>query len=176
MSGWKERTGRGLKIATSAVLIAAGLLGAGRWHGYELMSVQSNSMLPVLKRGDAVLLNKRDTDPRPGDIVSYASPQDPRIVITHRVISVDNKTGMITAKGDSAAAADLPVPGWNVLGTAARSIPYAGFGLDALKHPLGLMAFVYAPAAGIVIAEARRLSRYYSGKAPRRYVLHYYVR
>jgi signal peptidase I len=143
------------------MLLAAGILYA-RMAGYELLSVQSDSMKPIMRTGDAVLLSKSDTDLTPGDVVSYASAENPRVVITHRVIGVDNKRGIISTKGDDTPLVDQPVPAWNVMGTVTHVIPALGFALNILKHPLGLLAVIYLPAATIVIAEIRRLSLYYA--------------
>jgi signal peptidase len=159
----------------ACMLLALTVVGS-RLKGYELLAVQSDSMRPLMSKGTAVLVDTRDASPRLGDVVSYQSPEDPRVIITHRVIGADYKRGIISTKGDATALTDSPVPAWNVIGTVHGVLPGLGFALDALKHPLGLIAVVYLPAVGIIVAEVRRLSGYYSGKGSRRYVLRYYAR
>lgn len=43
-----------------------------------------------------------------------------------------------------------------------KSIPKAGYGLDAMRIPLGLVAIVYLPAILLVVYELRRLNKHYA--------------
>lgn len=140
------------------------------------MSVESNSMSPVMHRGDAVLISKRDTSPRLGDVVSFASPANPKVVITHRVIGVDNHRGMIETRGDDTSLIDAPIPGWNIIGKVTHVLPKMGIVLGLLKNPLGLIVLIYLPALGVIISEIKRLSSYYTtGIHPAEHV-HYRLR
>lgn len=159
-------------LLTASLLLAAGFIYA-RLDGYELLSVQSNSMRPVMQRGDAVLVHTRDADVGIGDVVSYISPAHPDVVITHRVIGVDDTRGIIATKGDNTPLVDPPVPAWNIVGTVTWVAPEAGFMLNLLRHPVGLIAAVYLPALAIILSEVRRLSRYYATGRQYTRPLHY---
>jgi signal peptidase I len=173
---WKTYRMTIVKGAMLACLLVASLIGYARLAGYELMSVQSDSMSPSIHKGDAVLVNTRNPDPQVGEIVSFQSPINAKLVITHRVIGVDNHRGMIETRGDNTSLVDTPIPTWNVIGKVTRTLPKVGFVLSLLKNPLGLVAVIYLPALGIIIGEVSRLARYYAtGVNPSKRV-HYQLR
>ena len=155
-------------------LLVAGLVGFGKLQGYELLSVQSDSMRPVINTGDAVLADQSQRIPQPGDIVSYASPKDPTVILTHRVVSFDGQKGIFIAQGDNTSAPDPAAPVRNIVGTVRYSVPWAGAMLDFFRSPVGLILALYVPAAGIIIGEIRRLSQHFSGLGPDRYIHHRY--
>jgi signal peptidase I len=155
-----------------SMLLAAAMVYA-RFSGYELLSVQSDSMRPMMQKGDVVLLDKRDSNLKPGDVVSFMSPANPKLVITHRVIGVDNKRGIISTKGDNVSQVDTPVAAWNVQGTVKRVIPHLGFILNLLKHPVGLLVVIYLPAFGVILAELRRLNFFYATGIRANKAVHY---
>lgn len=165
----------GTAVSWTAVLLClllAGLVGFGKLQGYEMLSVQSDSMRPVINTGDAVLADRGQHLPRPGDIVSYVSPKDTAIILTHRVVSFDGKRGTFVAQGDNTSTPDPAAPIRNIVGTVHYSVPLAGAVLDFFRHPAGLILAVYVPAVGIIIGEIRRLSQHFSGLGPDRYIHH----
>jgi signal peptidase I len=151
-----------LNGAVLVCLVMAVGVGFARYSGYELMSVQSDSMSPVMHKGDAVLLNKHKSGPKLGDIISFVSPNNAKVVITHRVVGIDNHQGMVETRGDNASLVDQPIPAWNILGTVVTVVPAMGLVLHLLKNPLTLIVIIYLPALGIVISEINRLSAYYA--------------
>jgi signal peptidase I len=171
---------------TVVLLTTAALLLVVRLGGYELLSVQTDSMTPAIRTGAAVIVARADRDIREGEVVSYVSPQNdpqnPGVIVTHRVVSTDWKRGTFIARGDNSPVSDLPVPMSSLHGTVSRAIPLAGYGLDAFRDPFGLALVVYVPALGIIVEEVRRLTRHYSGNYPHssrrciRYVLYARVR
>lgn len=146
-------------LTMAAICLVMGLRAAG----YELLSVQTDSMAPAIRAGEAVVLQSADRDIKPGEVVSFSSLVNPRVVLTHRVVSVDWDKGTFIARGDSNDMTDRPVPLQNVRGTVSHSVPFAGYVLDALRHPLGLSVTVYIPALGIIVSEVRQLSRHFAG-------------
>lgn len=156
-------------------LLAVGVCYA-RYSGYELLSVASNSMSPVMHRGDAVLISKHTTDLRLGNVASFASPMSPKVVITHRVIGVDVHRGMIETRGDNTSLVDAPIPMWNIIGKVTDVLPKIGFVLDLLKNPLGLLIVIYLPALGVIVSEIKRLASYYATGIPPAEHVHYRLR
>lgn len=152
-----------LLVALLALLAAAGI-GYARISGLEVLSVQSGSMRPTLHAGDIVVIRQNAAGLSPGDIVSYRSPQNPRLLITHRLVNYDGASGRVTTKGDALAAADPPFSADRIIGRAERVLPGVGYGLDWLQRPLGLAAVVYAPAIILVAGELLRLLDYYRGR------------
>lgn len=153
-------------------LIAAGLLAVARLNGIRLLSAQSGSMAPAVRSGDLVLVRELVGLPRPGSVVSFQSADDPRVILTHRVVAVDARRGTFVARGDANATVDASAPVRNIYGVAVGSVPLAGHALDTLRHPLGLVLAVHLPAAAVVLSETRRLSRFYGGRLPGHYTLH----
>ena len=147
-----------------SLLISLALLstaGVYFWSakGLRYYGVQSDSMAPTLRVGDLVINEKvRPTEIKASDIISYISPADPRIVITHRVIRTDTQKGIIVTQGDNLSTADPPVPLNAVVGRSIQTIPSAGYLLDSLKNPLGLIAIIYIPVLVLAIVEFRKLS------------------
>lgn len=144
-------------------MIVLGLVMVLRASGYELLSVQSDSMAPAIQAGEAVVMRSDDRDIKAGEVISFVSPANPRVIITHRVVSVDLDRGTFVGRGDSNDMTDQPVSLQQVRGTVTHAVPYAGYLIDALRHPLGIVIAVYMPALGIIISEIRRLSLHFAG-------------
>lgn len=150
---------RALLIGYVCLVIAAAAVIAGLWKlGHlRLLSVQTDSMAPVYRPGDALLVGPA-SELRPGEIVSYMSPTNPGVIISHRLVSVDN---LLVTKGDNLPKPDVAFSETLVVGRAAASLPRLGYVLDFLHKPIGVALSVYLPASALVIAEIRRLSRYF---------------
>lgn len=155
-----------LTAVAAVVFVLSSLAGVALWRQQEvrLLSVQTGSMAPALRPGDAVAVRQVETaDLKPGDVISFRSPADPGVVITHRIVRVGSADGIITiiTKGDSNASADQPLKPSLVIGRVERSLPNAGYLIDFIHSPAGLIAGVYLPAAFLVFGELRRLTAYY---------------
>jgi len=153
-------------------IVAASLTGLALWRvqGDKLLSVQTGSMVPVLKRGDAVAIVKVDPKTlQAGEIVSYLSPVNSAVTVTHRVVRLDLKHGVVITKGDALAQPDPPVPLDLVLGRVRAQVPKIGFAINELHKPIGLVAGVYLPALGMVVFEVRHLARAYRRRHYRLY-------
>ena len=161
-SRWRKSSTVLLYGVVLLCFIAAASIGYARLSGYELLSVQSNSMSPVMHTGDAVLVSRRHAETQLGDIVSFTSPMNPKLVITHRVIGVDNRHGMIETRGDNTSLVDTPIPTSSIIGNTTHVVPKMGYILSLIKNPFGLLVLIYLPAFGIILAEVRRLSNYYA--------------
>ena len=141
-----------------AVISAAGVYF---WHvkGTRYYAVQSGSMAPALKVGDLLVdENIKASDLRPGDIVSYSSLSNPGLIISHRVWKNEAQANLLITKGDNLSNIDPPVAYSQVHGKAVKIIPYVGYGLDALRNPLGLLSLVYVPIIAVGLVEAKKLS------------------
>lgn len=157
----------GLLLVVAAVVLYAGV------SDYKLLSVASDSMYPALRHGDAVLRTKRVGQLAAGDVVTFRSPivtMGQTLEITHRVIAVDKKRGMVRTKGDHLMTPDSEVAIADITGKIIYAVPKVGLAVDFVRRPAGLMLVLYIPAFGIVWEEIRRLKTYYN-RAPRHYVL-----
>lgn len=149
-------------LATLLLLtVGVGSIILWRVQSVQLMTVQSASMAPAIQRGDAVILRPITGKINPGDVVSYRSPADQRVIITHRVVRVENTWKLIVTKGDNTSRTDNPVPMSALIGRVDARIAHAGYLVDFLRTPAGLIATVYAPAVFIILSELRRLTSRY---------------
>lgn len=155
-----------LTVAAAVVVVALCAAGYGLWRaqGMRILSVQTASMAPLLEPGDAVVVRQvAASDLRPGDVVSFyapsAAPGD-AVIVTHRIIGVD-RAGQFITQGDGNVAADGPLDPSLLVGRASHSLANAGYLVDFLRSPLGLLACIYLPALLLVAIELRRLVRYF---------------
>jgi signal peptidase I len=145
------------------VLIGAGLVYS-RATGAQLLSVQTGSMVPVLHKGDLVAVTRIPHGQLAvGDVITYVSPHDKRVTITHRIAALPSAQNgyRIITKGDANSASDQPIATSAILGKVNRHMPMAGYAVDAVRKPAGLLLLIYIPALAIMIDELRRLTAYY---------------
>jgi signal peptidase I len=134
-----------------------------RLQGYRLLSVQTASMLPAIRPGDAVLVRRTKANQlQPGQVISYTSPRNHAVVISHRLVAIDQRTGWLTTQGDALHTLDPSFPPDLVVGQVTALAPGLGRLLSGLRRPLGLALAVYLPAALIIGTEAVRLGRTYA--------------
>lgn len=166
-----------LRILPLLLVAVAGGFALLRAQGNQLLSVQTGSMVPNIRRGYLVAVNDVPLSQlKVGDVVTYKSTQESLkgATITHRIQelpSPENGQKFIT-KGDANPSADVPFSGDRIVGRVDRAVPYAGFALDFLSTPLGLLLVIYLPALFIIIDEIKRLAKHYEGQKPWRDLTH----
>jgi signal peptidase len=142
-----------LAIALIATLAAATNVGLRfERHGGRVMSVQTGSMQPMFSRGDAVIV--RPVAPgslRVGDIVSYRSLHDARVIVTI------HPGGSLTTKGDNLYGNDPDISQRAIIGQVRAVAPGLGHLQDWLRTPYGLIFAVYFPALLLIIGQVRRV-------------------
>lgn len=145
------------------VLLATSGLVLWKTEGLRFYSVQTGSMSPVLQPGDLVISVKTQPNHlQVGDIISYASPQNPQKIITHRIYQANLNKGYLVTKGDNLAYQDPPIAYSSVTSKAVKALPKLGYGLDFLHAPLGLISLVYLPATLITAYELQKLAGRYN--------------
>jgi signal peptidase I len=128
--------------------------------GDRTLSVQTNSMVPTFSAGDAVITQKVTLQNlRVGDVISYKSPADNKVIVSHRLIDIDYQTGKLVTKGDALELRDFSIPSRLVRGRVYLVMPGIGSFLDWLHKPTGLIVAVYIPAALVLMHELRRYIR-----------------
>ncbi|HKS99865.1 MAG TPA: signal peptidase I [Rugosimonospora sp.] len=157
--GWLDRAASailGLVVVAALAMIVAGLFGV------RLVVIESGSMTPTIRTGDAVLSRSMPaTQIRPGQIVTFNHPLL-HMPVTHRVVRVHAADGWIevTTKGD----ANHDTESWRVpvtgrVGHTLFRIPAAGYVLRAVTlRTAGLAALVLALAC-LGVAGLRRIWR-----------------
>jgi len=146
-------------------------------QGDQLLSVQTGSMVPNIRRGYLVAVEKVSTDQlQVGDVITYKSELSSLkgATITHRIIELPNAQNgqKIIVKGDANPSADEPFSPDRIVGRVHKAVPYAGFVMDFLSTPIGLLSIIYLPALFIVLDEIKRLSKHYEGQKPWKDITH----
>jgi len=81
------------------------------------------SMLPAIKEGDTITINKNIDNLKYGDIILYYNPSNQDdIYVLHRIIS-SVKDNMFLTKGDNNRYVDQPVRKSYIIGKAILIIP-----------------------------------------------------
>ena len=118
--------------AIGCVLVLAAITSLPWLTGHKAFNVLSGSMEPTLKVGSVVL----DTpisplDARPGDIITFADPQDADRLITHRLRAVTISGGRVAigaTKGDVNDVSERwSVAAGGTLGRVAYHLPGLGY-------------------------------------------------
>lgn len=144
-------------VAVAALLVLArGGAGSGDgWSaipGRRLFVVTSGSMSPTIKVGDAVIVKPIDP-PRAGslssgDVVTFRAANNPRFLITHRIVAVRTSAGgrkFYETKGDANASPDASsLEPSRVVGVVTRVVPRLGSVLVGLQTPGVLVTFLAA--------------------------------
>jgi signal peptidase len=94
----------GSVVLVIVVVIVGMVLGAWRFT-----VIDTGSMRPTLNPGDvAVLTSEHTAELKPGQIVAFHPPGEPRLTVMHRAVSVERKTTATTiqTKGDANNAKD----------------------------------------------------------------------
>jgi signal peptidase len=110
--------------------------------GNRIYVVLTGSMVPVFDPGSIVIDKEIKPDQvAPNDIVTFKDPRDPNVLITHRVVQINQKNGSLifVTKGDANNGKDpFVVPARNIIGKVNYSVPYLGYILEFSKSPAGI--------------------------------------
>ena len=128
----------------------------------ELLVVRSGSMSPTFNAGDAVIVRHSGSRPStaldPGTIVTFRSPANDGLLVTHRIVSVrtfGHAGPAYETKGDA-----NPLPDETILtrdrliGVVVGHVPRGGYALYALQRPQLLVAVIVA----VLLAQAAVMS------------------
>lgn len=123
---------------------------------YGAYVIVSGSMEPLIKVQDAVIIKRATMDTvKVGDVVTYRS-QDPAfygILITHRVVSIDEKDGekVYITKGDHNETIDrTPVYFYQIQGKVVMRIPKIGYLKYFLVDYYGWIIAIVLPSVAII--------------------------
>lgn len=118
----------------------------------RLLTVLSGSMEPAIHTGSVVAI-KPAAEYGVGDIITFGEISKTKVPTTHRIKDikiVDGQTLYIT-KGDANNGEDLePVSKKMIAGKVFFTVPFLGYGLAAIRNPIGFSLLIIVPA-GIII-------------------------
>ena len=150
-----------LVIITSCIIMFDSAIHPGKTpsiFGFKAMTVLTGSMSPEINPGDLVIVRniKESNALKVGDTVTYKNRDN--ILITHRVLEVNNSDGLKTyiTKGDANPVADVePVTQGQLEGTYITQIPYLGYIGMFVKTSTGIILLVVIPMLLIFGIEVR---------------------
>ena len=136
---------------------------------YGAYVIVSESMTPIIKKNDAILIKRVDANEiKIGDVITYKSEDATHygIMITHRVVSmVNDDMGEISfvTKGDNNNVADkTPVKESNIYGKVIMRIPKIGYVQYFLATSYGWIIAIAIPCMGIIIYDVMKLFKSFS--------------
>lgn len=113
-------------VLAAALLLAAAVWLPGVFH-MKAYVVKSSSMEPAIRAGSVIYVSqyKEQEQILPGDIVSFQAGE---VMVTHRIVSVNEKESLATTKGDANQVCDPePVPVEKIQGKVRFHIPGIGY-------------------------------------------------
>jgi signal peptidase I len=143
----------GVVVVSLLVLARGGADSGGGWYGLagrRLFVVTSGSMSPTIRVGDAVVVkpisSKRTDSLDAGDVVTFRAANNPRFLITHRIVAVRSSAGgqrFYETKGDANVSADPSVLNPDrIVGVVTRVVPRLGSIIVALQERDILLMFL----------------------------------
>src|SRR5699024_10311174 len=121
--------------------------GEPNLFGYQLKAVLSGSMEPEIQTGSIISIKEVD-DPtafQKDDVITYITEED--VLVTHRVMEVQQDGEVYVTKGDANDAADItPVMADNIVGSyTGFTIPYVGYVMNFANTNEGAALLLIIP-------------------------------
>lgn len=142
--------------------------GRPNLFGYEILTVLSGSMEPNIQTGSLIAVKPvaNLNSLQVGDVITYQSPDNPDMLITHRIVEVRKANGEISfiTKGDNNDSPDIaPVPSAYVVAKYQNiSIPYLGYILSFSKTQPGIILMMIIPGVILVVSQLIHIWRIFS--------------
>ena len=132
---------------------------------YKVLTVQSGSMSPAIYTGSLVFA-KPLNDYNIGDVITRRT-KDPKITITHRIISKDEIQGKIAfeTKGDANNSPDgEKFTKEGIVGKVFLSVPLLGYPVSYAKTTPGIILLIIIPAVIIIYDEIQKIRKEIANK------------
>ncbi len=110
---------------------------------YKILAVESNSMVPIFKKGDLLIIEKKSNYDT-GDIINFYLSENRKKNFTHRIIGKED--GYYITQGDNNKNKDgQPVDPSLVQGKLVRSFDFLGNIVLFLRSVVGIITFSIIP-------------------------------
>ncbi|HVT77062.1 MAG TPA: signal peptidase I [Acidimicrobiales bacterium] len=150
-------------LAVAAALTALSILVVPRAFGWRLVDVLSGSMTPTYPARSVLALEAvNPSRVRAGDVIAFHRGDDPRTLVTHRVVRVQRSAGQLSfvTKGDANDAADRdPVPASELRGRVVFGAPHLGWLVQTVHTPAGYAALLLFPGMLVIANEIGSIRR-----------------
>ncbi len=154
-----------LLILTVYIAVTSRMYGIPKAFGLQMYEVLSGSMEPGIRTG-SVIFDKpgvKVNSLKVGDVITFKAADDPKMLITHRIVKVKTQDGApaFQTKGDANDSADPSVvPAGNVVAQYDNiTIPYLGYYLNFMKSKVGIILLIIVPGALLILSTMFSLFR-----------------
>lgn len=135
--------------------------GPPKIAGRHMYIVLSGSMAPAFDTGSVIFVEPMEPENiNEGDIITYRGLGDSGLLTTHRVVGMEESGQDLEfiTKGDANDVNDPnPIPGTNLVGKVAMSVPYLGYLMGFGQSKQGLLVLVVIPGVLLIISESFKL-------------------
>ena len=144
------------------IVVTAGLLVLSTFPitgNIKFLIVQSGSMEPAMKTGSLAIIKPFDSY-KVGDIICFNQTNKTKPPISHRIYEIREVNGekIYITKGDANEEPDAnEIRKQDIMGKNLFSIPYAGYGVDFAKKPIGFALIIIVPAGIIIIDQVKNI-------------------
>ncbi|HLS65897.1 MAG TPA: signal peptidase I [Pseudogracilibacillus sp.] len=129
--------------------------------GYQMKIVLSGSMEPDIKEGSIIFMKLREADElvEVNDVVTFLTEEE--ILITHRIVAVEEKDTLYVTKGDANDANDVaPVHINNIVGTyTGLTIPFLGYLFYFVTTKEGIIVTLIIPGVCLLLYSVVQMIR-----------------
>ena len=130
------------------LIVACIPLTVPRMMGYQIYTVVSGSMEPVIPTGSLVYIqNMKPEDVQKDDVIAFYGAINGSSIITHRVVTNSTIMSEFITKGDANEENDMnPIPYSHFIGKVVLTVPKAGSIAQTFTSTTGKFA-----AAGLIV-------------------------
>lgn len=124
--------------------------------GYRVFTIATGSMEPELAVGDVILISEEDAaDLKIKDIITYESKAQGSegMLITHRIININNESKEITTKGDANNVEDPIITSDQVYGKVVYKFVLISMLTKLVRNKFGFYFLVFIPLIVVIFLE-----------------------
>ena len=130
-------------------------------------------MEPEIKTGSVVFVQKINPETlKKDDVITYASAEDTDILITHRLVAIEEKEGktIFKTQGDANNSEDVgEISSSQIKGKVVFSLPLLGYLSVWIREPKGFGLLVVLPALLIIISEILNIKKTIEEEVEKKY-------
>lgn len=129
--------------------------------GKKAFIVRTGSMSPLIKAGDLVVTTPASVY-RIGNIIAFHDIQNPKTIITHRIVDLETRDNQIfyKTKGDANNTPDINlVLQKNIIGQGVMGFPYLGKVFAFARSRQGFPLMVIFPSLIVIFSELANIFR-----------------
>ena len=139
-----------------AFLVAQKLSNNNSIGGFRVFTIITGSMEPELQVGDVILVQEKTfEDLKLKDVITYESKGHGTdgMIITHRIIDIDNATKKIITKGDANDIEDPAIDSSQVFGKVTYKFTLISLLTKLVRNKYGFYFLIFVPLVLVIFLE-----------------------